>query len=135
MTQKLDAQIPTVLSVFRIVVGLSLLLHGTAKLIGWPTGTAVPLGTWPNWWAGIIEVIVGALITVGLFTRLAAFIASGLMAIAYFWQHFPSGFWPIANEGEPAVLLCFAFLLLVFTGPGVIALESRIGPTAARARS
>jgi putative oxidoreductase len=130
MTQKLNAQAPVVLSVFRIVVGLSLWLHATATLFGWPVATAVPLGTWPQWWAGIIELIVGALITVGLFTRPAAFIASGAMAVAYFWQHFPSGFWPIANKGEPAVLLCFAFLLLVFTGPGVIALESRISHTA-----
>ncbi|MGV0740674.1 DoxX family protein [Mycobacterium syngnathidarum] len=130
--QNLDRQMPVVLSVFRVVMGLSLLLHGTSKLFGWPMASVVPLGSWPHWYAGIIEVVAGGLIAIGLFTRPTAFIASGTMAVAYFWVHFPSGFWPIVNKGEPAVLLCFAFLLLVFSGPGAIAVEARIRRKPAR---
>jgi putative oxidoreductase len=129
MTQNLNArlnpQAPAALSVFRIVVGLLFFLHGTSKLFGWPGGPQVPVGTWPFWWAGLIEVVAGALVTVGFFTRPAAFIAAGHMAVAFFWQHLPGGFWPINNGGELSVLFCFAFLLLVFSGPGPYAIESR----------
>lgn len=129
MTQSLNArlnpQAPAVLSVFRIVVGLLFLLHGTSKLFGWPGGPQVPVGTWPFWFAGIVELVVGVLVTVGFFTRPAAFIGAGQMAVAFFWQHLPQDFWPINNGGEPAVLFCFAFLLLLFSGPGPYAIESR----------
>jgi putative oxidoreductase len=129
MTSKLDAQLssrsPLALGVFRIVVGLLFLLHGTSKLLGWPGGPQVPVGTWPFWYAGIIEVAVGVLVTIGLFTRVAALIGSGQMAVAFFWQHLPADFWPINNGGEPAVLFCFAFLLLAFTGPGAFAASRR----------
>ena len=76
------------------------------------------------WWGGLIEVVAGVLILAGLITRLAAFIASGVMAYAYFMQHQPKSFWPIINDGEPAVLLCFGFFLLVFTGGGAWALDA-----------
>jgi putative oxidoreductase len=122
---RLNPQAPAALSVFRIVVGLLFFLHGTSKLFGWPGGPQVPVATWPFWWAGVIELVAGALVTVGFFTRPAAFIAAGHMAVAYFWQHLPGGFWPINNGGESAVLFCFAFLLLVFSGPGPYAIESR----------
>jgi putative oxidoreductase len=124
---RLTPQAPAALSVFRIVFGLLYAVHGASKLFGWPVGPAVPAGSWPGWWAGLIELIAGLLITVGLFTRPAAFLASGEMAVAYFWQHLPHGFWPIQNQGELAVLYCFAFLLLVFTGPGIYAVETRMG--------
>ena len=131
MMSNLDARLtpyaPAVLSLFRIVFGLMYFIHGTSILFGWPAGTKLPVGAWPLWWSGLIELIAGLLITIGLFTRLAAFIASGEMAVAYFWQHLPHGFWPIQNKGELAVLYCFAFLLLVFTGPGIYAVESRMG--------
>jgi putative oxidoreductase len=131
MTQRLDARLnphsPTVLSVFRVIFGLLFLLHGLSKLIGWPVGPQVPAGTWPFWFAGIIELVTGILITLGLFTRPAAFIACGEMAVGFFTQHLPNGFWPIANGGELAVLYCFAFLLLTFTGPGAYALDTRVG--------
>jgi len=68
---------------------------------------------------------LGALITVGFATRPAAFIAAGEMAVAFFTQHLPGGFWPINNGGELAVMFCFGFLLLVFSGPGVYGIESR----------
>ena len=70
--------------------------------------------------------ITGALIAVGLFTRPAAFIASGTMAAAYFMGHASQGFWPINNGGELAILYCFVFLLLVFTGPGAFSLDAAL---------
>lgn len=117
---RLDQHSPTVLGIFRIVIGFLFVLHGTAKLFGWPVtkGGAIPFGTWPYWWAGVIELVIGALVLVGLFTRIAAFIGSGTMAFAYFTEHQPDGLLPIQNGGELAVLYCFAFLLLVFTGGG-----------------
>ncbi len=126
---KLTKFAPIVLSVFRIVFGLLFTLHGTQKLLGFPSAAAsgtVPFGTWPYWYAGIIELVLGLLITVGLFTRIAAFIASGEMAYAFFTAHFPKAFWPIDNGGEASVLFCFAFFLLVFTGGGAIALDNVI---------
>ena len=113
------------LGVFRIVVGLLFMTHGTAKLFGWPTGSPAALGAWPMWWAGALEVVLGGLIALGLFTRPAAFVASGMVAVAYFWMHFPDSFWPTVNGGEAAVLYCFGFLLLVFTGPGALAVSRR----------
>lgn len=120
---RLSGLTSTVLSLFRIVFGLLFFVHGTSKLFGWPVGPTVPSGS-QFWWAGILEITLGALITVGLFTRAAAFIAAGQMAVAFFTQHFPHGFWPIANQGEPAVLFCWAFFLLVFTGSGWLAIDS-----------
>jgi putative oxidoreductase len=116
--------VPFALGVFRIVLALLFVMHGTAALFGWPHGHAAKFGMWPNWWAGALELILGSLIAIGLFTRAAAFVASGMMAVAYFWIHFPDGFWPIVNDGEPAVLYCFVFLLLVFTGPGALAVTN-----------
>lgn len=126
---KLTQFAPVVLSIFRIVFGLLFTLHGTQKLLGFPTATesgTVPMGTWPYWYAGVIELVLGLLILTGLFTRIAAFVASGEMAYAYFSAHQPTAFWPIDNGGEPAVLFCFGFFLLVFVGGGSIALDSVI---------
>jgi putative oxidoreductase len=129
MTTNLDARLntyaPTALSVFRIVVGLLFLCHATAHLFGWPSGPAAAVGQWPYFYAGVIELVTGLLITVGLFTRIAAFFASGTMAFAFFTQHLPTGIVPMTNGGEPAVFFCFAFLLLIFTGAGAIALDAR----------
>ena len=140
MTQNLDARLasysPPVLSIFRIVFGLLYTLNGTMKLFGWPLGSAIPVGTWPYWFAGVIELVAGILITVGFFTRIAAFIASGEMAFAYFLGHWPPlggpamPFWPFdpsvgGNGGQLAILYCFAFLLLATTGGGAWAVDSR----------
>ena len=113
------------LGAFRILAGLLFMTHGTAKLFGWPTGSPAALGTWPMWWAGALEVVLGGLIALGLFARAAAFVGSGMMAVAYFWMHFPDSFWPTVNGGETAVLYCFAFLLLTFIGPGALAVSRR----------
>jgi putative oxidoreductase len=131
MTQKLDARLDTyhspVLGIFRIVIGFLFALHGTAKLFAWPfsQGGAVPVGEWPTWWAGVIELVVGVLVMVGLFTRIAAIIGSGTMAYAYFTVHQPKGLLPIQNGGEPATLFCFAFLLIAFAGAGAFAIQGR----------
>lgn len=122
---RLTSQSAIALGVFRIAVALLFMVHGTAKLFGWPTGSAAALGAWPMWWAGVLELVLGLLIAIGLFARQAAFIASGMMAVAYFWRHFPESFWPSVNGGEAAVLFCFVFLLLVFTGPGALTVSRR----------
>jgi putative oxidoreductase len=132
MAQNLEARLnphlPPALSVFRVMFGLLFLSHGLSSVIGWPApGHVAPVGQWPDFYAGWIELITGVLITLGLFTRPAAFVASGEMAFAYFTAHLPNGFFPINNHGEASVMYCFAFLLLVFAGPGPYALGSRCG--------
>lgn len=123
-----------VLAAFRIVFGLLYLMHGSQKLFDWPIAAPGPIavGSFPLWWAGLIEFVLGVLITLGLVTRIAAFIASGEMAVAYFYQHWPilkgdatAPFWPIANGGELSVMFCFAFLLLATTGAGALAVDAR----------
>ena len=125
LTARLDNFAPVVVSVFRIIVGLGFLVHGTSKIFGWPSGPALDMSAGSAWWAGIIEVGVGALLTLGVFTRSAAFLGSGTMAVAYFTVHAPNGILPMLNHGELAALYCFALFLLVFTGPGSIALLRR----------
>ncbi|POX48020.1 DoxX family protein [Streptomyces sp. Ru72] len=129
MTARLNQAQPYALGLFRIVVGLLFACHGAASLFGVLGGAAgtkggtVPAGTWPFWYAAVIQLVAGALILVGLGTRAAAFMASGSMAYAYFDVHQPNALWPIQNGGEPPVLFCWAFLLLVFTGSGALGLD------------
>ena len=108
----------------RIVFGLLFACHGAQKLFG-VLGAASEITDPEGATAGVIEFVGGLLIAVGLFARLAAFIASGEMAVAYFKAHAPRGFWPINNGGEKAVLFCFAFLLIASTGAGVWSLDAR----------
>ena len=126
LESRLDSYAPSVISLFRIVMGFLFTVSGTSSLFGWPVdyGDAPPIGSFPMWWAGAIQLIAGLLITFGLFTRIAAFFASGEMAVAYFWQHQPQGLLPIENGGEGAVMFCFAFFLLVFIGGGAFALDA-----------
>jgi len=114
-----------ILAILRIVVGLLFLEHGLSKFLGFPVPLPMP-GPLPPMLivAGAIEVVAGTLVTIGLFTRLAAFVASGEMAAAYFIGHFPRGFWPIANMGEAAILFCFVFLYLAAAGPGVWSIDA-----------
>jgi putative oxidoreductase len=109
---------PQLLAILRIVAGLLFLEHGLSKFLGFPV--PFPMHPLPTLLvaAGVIELFGGFLITIGLFTRLAAFIASGEMAVAYWMQHFPKSPWPVANMGEAAILFCFTFLYLAAAGPG-----------------
>jgi putative oxidoreductase len=116
------------LSVLRIMTGLLILQHGTGKYLNLPVGpmnNASPLT--PSGAAGVLELILGVLVTIGLFTRLAAFILSGTMAVAYFYAHAPRGFYPILNQGELAVLYCFVFLYLAAAGGGPWSVDKRLG--------
>jgi|SRR5215472_1715553 len=117
---------PRILSVLRIMVGLLYLQHGLSKVFGFPP-SANPrpyvLMTLVPGLAGILELVGGALITVGLFTRIVAFILSGEMAFAYFMAHAPRGFIPLVNGGELAAIYCFVFLYLAFAGGGPWSLD------------
>ena len=120
---------PRLRSILRIVVGLMFMLHGAQKLLGFPDAAAKlqPHAPLLLKAAGFIELVVGALIAVGLLTSIAAFIASGEMAVAYFKQHAPGGFWPTLNGGELAVVYCFVFLYLAFAGPGPWSIDAMLG--------
>jgi len=111
---------PYLLSVLRIAAALAFLEHGTGKLLGFPAGLPfidkMPTGLLN--FTGTMELVGGALIVLGLFTRPVAFVLSGFMAFAYFMAHFPVSFFPAINMGEPAVLYCFIFLYLAAAGPG-----------------
>jgi putative oxidoreductase len=117
---------PRVLSVLRIVVGLVLLQYGLAKLFGWPAVKMFENLKWLSLFgiAGMFELVGGALLVLGLFTRPVAFILSGEMAAAYFIEHLPLSFLPILNEGDLAVSLCFTFLYLSFAGGGPWSLDA-----------
>ena len=116
---------PQLRAILRIMTALLFMEHGLAKLIHFP----VPQPGVPNPLpplliaAAIIEVGGGALIAVGLFTRLVAFICAGEMAIGYFMFHFPQSFWPIVNMGEAAILYCFIFLYICAAGAGAWSLD------------
>ena len=112
----------TIYAIVRMVFGFLFLVHGLQKLFGMFDGTVVPLGSLLGV-AAMVELIGGILIIVGLFTRLAAFIASGEMAAAYFIAHLPQAFWPVQNGGESAVLFCFAFLYIAVRGAGSLSVD------------
>ena len=122
---------PHVLSILRFVTGVMFACHGAQKMFGafggMPAGMAIPW--YIHYVAAPIELFGGALIAVGLLTRPAAFLASGLMAVAYFMGHAGGGFWPKTNGGEPAVLYCFLFLYLSAAGGGAWALDNLFGRT------
>lgn len=111
-----------VLSIVRIMVGLLFLEHGMSKLLGFPPGPSPSMFAL-GWFAGIIELVGGALVALGLFTRIAAFIMSGEMAVGYFMVHAPKSFFPFLNGGDAAILYCFIFLYLVFAGGGAWSLD------------
>jgi putative oxidoreductase len=123
-------------ALLRIVVGLLFVLHATQKFFAYPPlpggmaggGSLPPLAIT----AGVIELVCGILVLFGFFAFLAAFVASGEMAVAYFMGHFPNGFWPHTNNGEPAVLLCFIFLYIAAKGSGLLSIDSLLGTPAAK---
>ena len=118
---------PYLYSLMRIVLGFTFSSHGLQKLLGFFGGMGGHGATVHPytllWVAGCLETVGGLLILVGLFTAPAAFILSGEMAVAYFMQHFPHGFWPIRNGGELAVVYCFVFLYLAAAGPGPLSAD------------
>ena len=119
---------PQLLSILRIVTGLLFMQHGLQKLAGWFGGMGGPGQTVElasrYGVAGVLETVGGALIVLGLLTRLVSFILSGEMAVAYFLAHFPNGFFPIENRGELVVLYCFVFLFLAAAGGGPWSLDA-----------
>ena len=115
---------PQLLAVLRMVTALLFLEHGMMKIFHFPApqmpGPLPPL----LMAAAIIELVAGVLITLGLFTRLAAFVASGEMAVGYFMGHFPKSPWPGINMGDAAILFCFVFLYLAAAGAGAWSIDN-----------
>ena len=116
---------PQLLGILRIVAGLLFLAHGLVKLVGFPPDaqpgqqellSLMGIG-------GLIELVAGTLIAIGLFTRPAAFVAAGEMAVAYWMFHAPQSFYPVVNGGDAAILYCFVFLYFVAAGPGAFSLD------------
>jgi putative oxidoreductase len=131
MERLLGQYSPYLYAVLRIVAGFLFVCHGAQKLFGLfgglgPTGGTAPLFSMMGL-AGVIEFFGGLCIMLGWLTGIAAFIASGQMAAAYFMGHYPKGFWPILNGGEPAVLFCFIFLYMASVGSGVWSLDRALG--------
>lgn len=118
---------PVALTLLRLVAGLLFWERGARKIFGILGGNAVDPFTL-LWFAGMLEVCGGLLILLGLFTQPTAFVLSGEMAVAFFIGHVPRGvgFWPVQNQGEPAVLYCFIFLFLATAGPGKLSLDGLI---------
>jgi putative oxidoreductase len=122
---------PYLLSVLRILAAFLFMQVGTAKLFAFPAaimpgGGTAPIGSLAGI-AGTLETFGGLLLLVGLFTRPVAFLLSGEMAVAYFYAHAPQGFWPVLNQGAPAVLYCFVWLYFSAAGGGPWSLDARRG--------
>src|SRR5579859_7303529 len=129
MDQMLSKFQPAALSLFRFITGLLLFQYGVAKILKFPAGTPFEkvelfslIGA-----AGSIELILGGLLMIGLWSRIVAFILSGEMAFAYFIGHFPRGFFPILNNGTAAILFCFACLYLSTAGGGPYSVDAKMG--------
>ncbi|MGW7048211.1 DoxX family protein [Streptomyces avermitilis] len=139
MTGRLNSAQPFAIGLFRIVVGLLFACHGAASLFGvlggamGSDGGTIPAGTWPGWYAAVIQLVGGTLVMLGLGTRAAAFISSGSMAYAYFDVHQSAALWPIQNGGELSALYSWSFLLLVFTGSGAFGLDRLLAGRSAAA--
>ena len=129
MDQTLAKFQPIALSLFRFITGLLLFQYGVAKLLKFPSGTPFEkvelfslIGA-----AGTLELILGGLLMIGLWSRIVAFILSGEMAFAYFIGHFPRGFFPLLNNGTAAILFCFACLYLATAGGGPYSVDAAMG--------
>jgi len=120
---------PQLLNVLRIIAGLLFFAHGTAKLLGFPQVemfAGLQLFSLMGL-AGVLELVGGALLVIGLFSRLTAFILAGEMAVAYFMEHAPQSFHPMINQGEAAILFCFIFLYIAAAGPGPWSVDASRG--------
>lgn len=122
---------PQLYAVMRIVFGLVFLMYGSQKfgMLGGVNGqgASAPFLSWPYGIAGLVEVIVGVLLIIGLLTKVAAFIGSGEMAVAYFMVHTATGPTPVQNGGQAAVLFCFAFLYIAARGAGIWSADGAMG--------
>ena len=118
---------PKALGLLRIVTALMFISHAVVKLSGFPAGAEPGLQELTSLFgiAGVIELFLGVLILVGFYTRPAAFLASGEMAIAYWMVHAPASPYPVINHGEVAILFCFTFLYLALSGPGAWSFDER----------
>ena len=128
---KWPTRAPQLLSVLRIVAAFLFMQFGTAKIFAFPAaimpgGGTAPIMSLPGI-AGTLETFGGLLLLVGLFTRPVAFILAGEMAVAYFLGHAPHGFWPVLNQGHPAIQFCFTWLYLSAAGPGPWSLDANRG--------
>jgi putative oxidoreductase len=121
---RFQAQAPRILGALRFLTGTMFACHGSQKLFGFFGAMPPGVPGYITWIAGPIEFFGGILIAVGLLTRPVAFLASGMMAIAYFTGHAPNGFWPKANGGELAIFYCWIFLFIAAYGPGAFALDN-----------
>ncbi|EJT05371.1 DoxX family membrane protein [Rhizobium phaseoli] len=123
--ERLSAYRPYGLAALRIITALLFIEHGTMKLFGFPasqmSGSLPPLMLF----AAFLELVGGILILVGLLTRPVAFLLAGEMAVAYFMAHAPNSFFPAVNQGDAAILFCFVFLYLFFSGPGAFSVDNR----------
>jgi len=118
---------PRILSIVRIVCGLIFMEHGTQKWLAFPpSGKPAPALFSLSGFGGMLELVGGALLVFGLFTRPVAFLLSGEMAVAYWMSHAPRGFFPVLNGGDAAILYCFIFLYLAFAGGGAWSLDRAI---------
>lgn len=121
---------PHAYAILRVVTGLMFAVHGAQKVLGVLTDKQPPVGSL-LWIGGVIELVAGVLIALGLFTRVAAFISSGQMAVAYCMYHwklaFDERFFPVVNKGELAVVYCFLFLYIACAGPGRFSVDSSRG--------
>lgn len=115
---------PQLLSLLRAVTGLVIFSYGTMKILGFPEAQTPPVMSM-SWIAGVLELVLGFLVLIGLWTRASAFVLSGLMAVAYFMRHAPESFYPALNGGVAAVLFCFIFLYLAGAGAGPISIDAR----------
>jgi putative oxidoreductase len=116
---------PQLLSLMRIAVGITFIEHGTQKLLSFPVpapGLALPLLLF----TGILETVSGTLVTFGMFTRIAAFLLSGELAVGYWWMHVPRSFYPMANGGEAMVIYCFVFLYIAAVGAGPWSVDAQM---------
>jgi putative oxidoreductase len=124
----LDVWAPRVLSILRLMAGLLFVEHGLMKLVHFPAAQPGAPSPLPPLLVGAsaIEIVGGGLIAAGLFTRIAAFVCAGEMAVAYFAVHARQSFWPALNQGDAAILFCFVFLYLVFAGGGEWSLDAQL---------
>ena len=128
MFDRLSAYRPQLLSILRIVAGLMFMQHGLQKIFGFPAPAMMPFDILSQMGiGGVLELVGGAMLVLGLFTRCVAFVLSGMMAVAYFQFHWNFGAaspFPMVNQGELAVLYCFTFLYLAAAGGGAWSVDN-----------